>query len=67
MKNSTRNKVCSENYQMSDGIKASDEHYTWGALCTQVGIENILNLQVTGRLHHNGIQSATLTLKCIPL
>lgn len=59
--------VCGENYLSTNGSQAHDPHYTWGALLCLIGLENVVDVDDSGRIVLNGAQRKNMLLQNIPL
>jgi len=67
MRNWLTQGVCAENYLSTDGNWSHDPHYTWGALLDLIGLESIVDVDDSGKIVLNGVQTKAITLKNIPL
>jgi hypothetical protein len=59
--------VCSENFSSIDGKHGGDAHYTWGALLNLIALENIIDVDDTGHILLNGVQTKKISLYNIPI
>lgn len=55
MKNWINDGTCHENFNAMTGWGRSDPHYTWGALLCLVGLEQLCDTDVEGRVVLNGV------------
>jgi hypothetical protein len=66
MKNWDADGTCHENF-LASGEGSSDPHYTWGALLNLIALEEIVDIEPSGKIRLNGTWSSTLDLKNVPL
>lgn len=67
MKNWLADGICSENFSSITGEHGGDAHYTWGALLNLIALENILDVDDSGQILLNGVQTKKISLHNIPI
>ena len=66
MKSWIGNGGCWENYHTT-GLGGNDPHYTWGALLCLIGIEEICDIELDGRIRLNGKIDADIYIHNLPI